>query len=180
MLALASGPIYGRRRKRTLVVGVVGRAGVVEGVLPGRVTIDGDDSASALIRMFRKSRFKEQIRAIVVNGIAMAGLNVIDVKAVEDKAHVPLMVLTRIRPNVSDFMKALDNYGSTGNPVHERKSLVERMNKERGFTKISGFYVQSGMKAAELKGIVPAAFELLRLAHLIARGISTGISKGRV
>lgn len=43
MLALASGPIYGRKRRRTLVVGVVGRAGTVEGVLSGRVTIDGDD-----------------------------------------------------------------------------------------------------------------------------------------
>ena len=181
MLALASGPIYGRKRRRTLVVGVVGRAGTVEGVLSGRVTIDGDDSSATAISMFRKSRFREQIRAIALNGIAIAGLNVVDVKRIEKATHVPVLVLTRSRPNVGEFMRALSIYQRTGvNDSERKRALVENINRERRFVKVSGFYVQSGLKAAELKGVVPVAFELLRLAHMIAKGVSTGVSGGRV
>lgn len=181
MLALASGPIYGRKRRRTLVVGVVGRAGTVEGVLSGRVTIDGDDSSATAISMFRKSRFREQIRAIVLNGIAIAGLNVVDVKRIEKATHVPVLVLTRSRPNVGEFMRALSIYQRTGvNDSERKRALIENTNRERRFVKVSGFYVQSGLKAAELKGVVPVAFELLRLAHMIAKGVSTGVSGGRV
>ena len=181
MLALASGPIYGRKRRRTLVVGVVGRAGTVEGVLSGRVTIDGDDSSATAISMFRKSRFREQIRAIALNGIAIAGLNVVDVKRIEKATHVPVLVLTRSRPNVGEFMRALSIYQRTGvNDSERKRALIENTNRERRFVKVSGFYVQSGLKAAELKGVVPVAFELLRLAHMIAKGVSTGVSGGRV
>ncbi len=181
MLALASGPIYGRKRRRTLVVGVVGRAGTVEGVLSGRVTIDGDDSSATAISMFRKSRFREQIRAIALNGIAIAGLNVVDVKRIEKATHVPVLVLTRSRPNAGEFMRALSIYQRTGvNDSERKRALIESINKERRFVKVSGFYVQSGLKAAELKGVVHVAFELLRLAHMIAKGVSTGVSGGRV
>ena len=181
MLALASGPIYGRKRRRTLVVGVVGRAGTVEGVLSGRVTIDGDDSSATAISMFRKSRFREQIRAIVLNGIAIAGLNVVDVKRIEKATHVPVLVLTRSRPNVGEFMRALSIYQRTGvNDSEKKRAIIENINKERRFVRMDGFYVQAGLDATELKGILPTAFVLLRLAHMIASGVSMGVSKGRM
>ncbi len=181
MLAVASGPIYARRRKRTLIVGVVGRHGVVEGVLSGRVAVDGDDSSSAIASLFRKSRFRLQIRAIAVNGIATAGLNVIDVRELEHRTGVPVIILTRKKPDVPEFMKAISAYAKLDAAGAETKrALVIATNKERKFSRVSGFNVQSSLDAAELKGIVPTAFELLRLAHMIANGTSTGVSKGRI
>ena len=181
VLAVASGPIYARRRKRTLIVGIVGRQGTIEGVLSGRVTIDGDDSTRAITGLIKKSRFRRQIRAIAINGIAVAGLNIVDVKELELSAHAPVIVLTRKKPDAPGFMKAIINYAKTDAESAERKrALATATNMERRFVKVSGFNVQSAIKASELKAIVPTAFELLRLAHMIAKGISTGVSSGRV
>ncbi len=46
--------------------------------------------------------------------------------------------------------------------------------------KISGFYVCSSMQDQDIKAMLASGFEALRLAHIIARGISTGVSKGRI
>ncbi len=181
VLAVASGPIYARRRRSTLIVGIVGRIGAIEGVLSGRVAIDGTDSARAIAGLFGKSRFGGQIRAIAINGVAMAGLNVVDVEALEKATRVPVVVLTRKRPSAREFMKAMDAYAKTDKAgAAARKALVSALNGDRKFVRVSGFYVQSAINEAELRGVVPTAFSLLRLAHMVATGMSAGVSKGRV
>ncbi len=181
VLAIASGPIYARRRKRTLIVGIVGRQGTIEGVLSGRVTIDGDDSTRAIAGLVKKSRFRRQIRVIAINGIAIAGLNIVDVKGLEHTTHAPVIVLTRKKPDVPGFMKAISTYAKAdAESANRKRALATATNMERGFVKVLGFNVQSAIKASELKAIIPTAFEFLRLAHMIAKGISTGVSSGRV
>jgi hypothetical protein len=179
-LAVASGPIYERKKKTTLLVGIVGRKGTVEGVLSDRVGIDGNDATRKIIKMARSSRFSSQIKAIAINGIAIAGLNVVDVKTVERKAKIPVIILTRKKPDFVALEKALKSSENQETDLIKGKiAIVKALNSERPFVKAGGFYVQSGKKIDYDKGVA-IAFELLRLAHMVAKGVSTGVSKGRI
>lgn len=60
---------------KSLVIGVVGRKGVIEGILSFSVSVDGSDATKILIARVKRSRFFQQIRLIATNGITFAGLN---------------------------------------------------------------------------------------------------------
>ncbi|MCL5101929.1 MAG: DUF99 family protein [Candidatus Marsarchaeota archaeon] len=179
VLAVASGPIYERKQKTTILVGIVGRSNEIEGVLSERVEIDGEDSTAKIMRMFGKSRFKEQVKAIAINGIAIAGLNVVDIKAIEAKLHVPVIVMTRGRPRQKLLVGALEKAPDIEGK-QKRILLVKETNSERKFAHVGGFYIQSAIEIKDILKVSKTCFELLRLAHLIAKGVSTGVSSGRV
>jgi endonuclease V-like protein UPF0215 family len=179
LLAVASGPIYERKKKTTLLVGIIGRRGTIEGVLSDRIIVDGKDASSKIIKMAHKSRFGDQIKLIAINGIALAGLNVVDVKNVEHRTGIPVVVLTRKKPDFKALEKALMHSGEGRDSINGKIAVVKALNAERPFKRAHGFHVQSDGKI-DYDKIVATAFELLRLAHMIANGVSTGISKGRI
>ena len=153
--------------------------GTIEGVLSDRIIVDGNDATSKIIKMVRKSRFGDQIKLIAINGIALAGLNVVDVKTVERRTGIPVIVLTRKKPDFEALEKALRNSGADRDSINSKIAVVKALNSERPFKKAAGFYLQADEKI-DNDSIAETAFELLRLAHMIANGVSTGVSKGRI
>ena len=64
--------------KETYVIATVFRGGdFMDGLLTCKVKVDGNDSTKKLIEMINSSKFKIQFRAILLDGIAVAGFNVI-------------------------------------------------------------------------------------------------------
>ena len=177
-VAIASGPINGR--ERALIVGVVGRDGVIEGVLSSSMEVDGDDSTARIIRMVRTSRFSEQIRLVALNGIALAGLNVVNVPQLEKALKVKAVVLTRGRPRPRLLVRALNEFSKvSGKDVGGRISLVKEQAKTESVIAY-GFHLQSSIDGSEIKKLAKPIYETLRVAHLIARGVVTGESRGRI
>lgn len=177
-VAIASGPINGRGR--ALIVGVVGRDGVIEGVLSESIEVDGEDSAERIIRMVGRSRFREQIRLVALNGIALAGLNVVNVPRLEKDLKVKTVVLTRGRPRPRLLLRALNGFSRiSGKGVKERIGLVREQAKIKP-ARVGGFHLQSTIEKGEIGRVAGSAYEMLRIAHLIARGVETGESKGRI
>jgi endonuclease V-like protein UPF0215 family len=178
ILALATAPI--QHRRTTLLIGIVGRDGIVEGVLSSRVSVDGTDATSKIIRMLRNTRFGEQIRVIATNGIALAGLNLIDTVKLENHTGTKFLSLTRTKPHPAKLAAALKHHSKIkGVGVEERMILLDRFRK-MDQNRSSGFYVQSSLDDVGVRNIITSAVKLLRLAHIIARGVSTGESKGRI
>jgi uncharacterized protein len=177
-VAVASGPI--NERKRALIVGVVGRNGVIEGILSSSIEVDGKDSALSIIRMVNSSRFKEQIKLVVLNGIALAGLNVVDIPRLENALKIKTVVLTRGKPRPMLLVRALNEFShESGKEVRERIALVKEQ-AERESVLSNGFHLQSTIEEPEIRRLVKSIYEMLRVAHLIARGVETGESKGRI
>ena len=75
-IAIASGPK--EKGKDSILVGVVFRNSYIEGLVSSTVKSDGTDSTDKIIRMIKHSKFRDQIRVLLFNGIALAGLNIID------------------------------------------------------------------------------------------------------
>ena len=180
--AITTGPIgKGSGRKsgsRALLVCVVGTLNGVEGVLSTNVTIDGDDATRKITVMIKKSRFGEQVKAIAFNGIALAGLNIVDISELDRSLSAKSMIITRHKPRPSLLMNALRALKRETNMVIGGRAELLRSQKKSAH--INGFYVQSGMDRWDTARILMTAASLLRLSHLISSGVSRGESKGRM
>ncbi len=174
--AVTSGPAS--RGKKALLVCVIMQNRALEGVLSSHVTSDGSDASSKITAMLRRSRFMEQVKLIAVNGITIAGLNVIDTKKVGRALGASFIILTRHRPRRRLLVKALRRLGRETRTSTKGRIKVVEGAAGLGFVKVGGFFAQSDTEISE--DIARTAFEALRLSHIISRGIATGESKGRV
>lgn len=178
ILALEDAP-FTRKDKKALVVGVVGRKGVVEGVLSFSVDVDGNDATERLITRVKTSRFLGQIRLIAVNGISFAGLNIIDIVRTRKELGVPVMAVTRKRPRRSLLKGALRKGHNQGTAA--KIKTIDAITKAAVLNRVGGFYVQSiGLDGDDVASVMDDVAGHLRLAHIICSGIVSGESRGRM
>jgi len=177
IMAVSCAPL---EAKRTLLVGVVSRKGYVEGVLSTHVTVDGTDSTDAIAKMLNTSRFREQVRLIAVNGIGVAGLNILDIPRTERITKTKVLSITRGKPHPSKLINALKVFSKLEKEdVKSRLQLMKNLKNLNEF-RHKGFYSQTSLEKADANRFVPEAFELLRVAHLVVSGIAKGESRGRI
>lgn len=178
-IGIDDAPFAREHRGDVRVVGAVFARTRLDGVLTTRVRRDGRNATDRVAEMIRQSRFDGHVRAVLLQGIAVAGFNVLDIHRLADALERPVLVVARRAPDVDAVRSAL--LGLPGG--RERWRLVERAGP---MEPVRGVYVQRAglsLAAAErlleettLHGALP---EPLRVAHLIAGGITTGHSRGR-
>lgn len=165
------------------VVGVVVRCpNYVEAVLTTKVHVDGTDATDVLARVIGRSRYREGLGLILLDGAALGGFNVVDIDALHAATRVPVATVTRNEPNPVAIEKAL----RARFPDWEiRLAVLRRKTLFRVETSHKPIYAAAaGMLAGELRealrrctvrGVLP---EPIRIAHLIAAGIVKGESRG--
>ncbi len=173
------------KNKKILTVGVIGRKNVVEGIVSTYIDIDGSDSTDKIIKMIKHSRFFSQIKLIALNGIALAGLNIVDIYQLKKQLKLDALIITRNKPRPNKLINALKTAAKqnrTNSENENNKIKIDQINKyknEHIFYE-KNFYIQTALDLENIKNIVEPAIALLRLSHLIARGVQTGESKGRL
>ena len=163
------------------IVGAVYASGRLDGVLSARVRRDGANATRVIAECVRSSRFFPQLHAVLLQGIAFAGFNVVDVRALHRALDLPVLVVTRRRPDLAAIRRALLNHVRGG---ARKWRLIERAGP---MEPLAGLYVQrigiapeqaaALLKRSAVNGVMP---EPLRTAHLIAGGVTTGESTSRV
>ena len=128
--------------------------------------------------MINKSKFKLQLRCILINGIALGGFNVIDIKELNQETKIPVIVVIRKYPDFKTIEKTLKKLN--------KQNKYELMQKAGPVEQIGKVYIQrkgiTQKKAREIlkltctRSLIP---EPIRVAHLIASGVITGESKGK-
>lgn len=162
------------------VVGAVFTDLRLEGVICGRVRRDGANSTRNLIQLIAESKFAAQLHLVLLQGIALAGFNVVDLYQLHDQLALPVLVVTRRPPRMQKIRTALRERVRGG----ERKwKLIERLGPVEP---LAGVFVQRvGLTPAQASAAVRRLAvhsripEPLRTAHLIAGAIATGESRGR-
>ena len=172
-------------QKYVLVVGTLFRGGeFMDGLLSCHVEKDGEDATVKLIEMINDSKFKKQIQAIFLKGIAVAGFNVINPQALSKETGVPVIVVIRDYPDYKKIYSALKGIG-----MDKKIDIIKKMPKPVKL-KLAGdkgdIYVQHvGINLEDTKELLRITCthsnvpEAIRVAHLIASGISDGQSRGR-
>jgi endonuclease V-like protein UPF0215 family len=179
VIGIDDSPFNKFKDKKILVVGVVMRGGSwIDGILSTKVSVDGNDSTKRLISMVNKCKFKPQLQCIFLNGIAVAGFNVIDVRELSKKTKLPVIIVIRRMPDIETIKKTLIKIN--------KKQKIKLLEKAGKVISINNIYIQlTGIdfeKARRILKIVCTRSllpEPLRLAHIIASGVVSGESRGR-
>ena len=170
----------GPQEKETLVVGIVARPGRLESVLSTRVELDGNDATEKMLQMVSKSRQASQIRAVFVNGVAVAGFNLIDYPRVSAKTGLPVIVVTENRPNPEEFGRAVSRWPEKAMVWKHLNRPVCSVRTEKGtvWFQFAGTDESTARDLILLFSKHSKLPEPVRLAHIIAAGLVLGESKG--
>jgi endonuclease V-like protein UPF0215 family len=174
-------PFQPHHRGDVLVVGSVFCGSRLEGVLCGKVRRDGANATSTLVRLVSETRFRPHLQAVLLQGIALAGFNVIDLQGLSGALDIPVIAISRRAPQRDAIKRALLDKVPGG---RRKWKLIERAGPMEA---LGGVYVQrvgidakatlSLIKAFAVNSSIP---EPLRTAHLIAAGVTLGESRHRV
>jgi endonuclease V-like protein UPF0215 family len=174
-------PFEREYRGDVIIVGAVYAGPRLEGVLTGRVRRDGTNATRRLTELVRGSRFARQIQLVMLQGIALAGFNVVDLHALHEALGIPVLVVVRRRPRMERVRTALLARVKGG---ARKWALIERLGNAEP---LAGVYVQrvglgrdeatAVIQRLAVQGSIP---EPLRTAHLIAGALVKGESGGRV
>jgi endonuclease V-like protein UPF0215 family len=173
-------PFARAQRGDVLLVGAVYAGTRLEGVLAGKVRRDGANATRVLAELVSRSRFRPHLQLVLLQGIAFAGFNVVDLVGLHAALGIPAMVVARKRPDLAKIRAALLEHVPGG---ARKWRLIERAGRMEA---VAGLYVQRAgislddaaraLRRLAMSGKLP---EPLRTAHLVAGGIATGESRHR-
>ena len=162
------------------VVGTVYAKARLDGVLIGEVKRDGTDAARTLARLVTQSKFARSVQLVMLQGIALAGFNVVDVFELHERLGLPVLVVARRRPDMAAIRSALLNVRGGRRKWALIEKLGEMEKLENAYVQRVGLTIEqasSALRQCTVTGIIP---EPLRVAHFIAGALVKGQSSGRV
>lgn len=179
VLGIDDAPFYKFKKGNVLVVGTIFRGGsYLDGLLSTKVKVDGNNSTKKLIDMINRCKFKPQLQAIILDGIALGGFNIINIEKLNNETKIPVIVVIRRMPDLKNIKSTLKKIG-----LGNKYKLLEKAGEVH---KIFDIFVQfKGTTFDEVKEILRITCtrslqpEPLRVAHMIASGIVEGESRGR-
>ena len=179
VLGIDDAPFEKHKKGKTLVIGTIYRGGQsLDGLLSCYVDVDGNDSTDNIIDMINKSKFKKQLKVVMIDGIAVGGFNVIDINKLYKKTGIPVIVVIRRKPDIKKIMNVLKRL-----KFNDKIKLIRKAGRVK---KINKVYIQNiGIPIEKVKDIIDVTTirgyipEPIRAAHLIAGGVTFGESRGR-
>lgn len=178
VIGIDDGPFLRSARAAVLVGVVFSTPNYVEGILRTRVAIDGVDATDRILTLLTDSPFLHGVRAVLLDGIAVGGFNLIDLDRLHAGLARPIVTVTRRLPDFPAIRSALRKYfprdatnrwrlikahplfrlpTSEGNPL--RVSAV-------GCTRAEAAII---VRRTTVRGNLP---EPLRLARMVARALA--------
>jgi len=183
ILGIDDGP-FKFNQKSVLVIGVIMRIPTyIEGICRTRVSVDGKDANKILENIIKKSNYKDQIRLIMLDGVALGGFNVVDIEKLYHATEIPVTTITRTEPDLQMIKNTLKNHFSDW---AARWKIINNLELVKVLTNYNPIYikyigiskseVQRLIKLSTIRGVLP---EPIRVAHLIATAMVKGESSGR-
>lgn len=164
-----------------MIVGVVFAGARLDGIVTARVRRDGANATEAMARMIGGCRFSAHLQLVMLQGIAVAGFNVVDPFRLHSLTRLPVIVVARRRPDLLSMREALLTRVRGG----DRKwRIIERAGP---MERVGSLWIQrAGLEPAEAAAVLErfsihsTVPEPLRVAHIVAGALERGESRGRV
>lgn len=161
------------------VVGVVFRGGYwLDGVMHTDILVDGFDATEKICTMITESHHYKQVRVIMLNGITFAGFNVVDIKALTVETRLPVIAVTRQKPDLNKIRMALEHLPKSQDRweavlnAGEGIEISTRRVGEKIYLYAAGISIVDAERIVRLTSTRSNIPEALRVAHLIASGIT--------
>jgi hypothetical protein len=177
ILGVDDGKFVPHTQGSVIVVGVVFRGGgSIDGVMHTHVAIDGFDATEQIASMITSSPHCKQLRLVMLNGITFAGFNVVDIRRLNLATKLPVVAVTRDKPDLEAVRKALNNLPKSeerwkmilaAGDIHEVRCMGKKI-----YLELAGVSLADAQEVVELTSTSSRFPEPLRVAHLIASGIT--------
>jgi endonuclease V-like protein UPF0215 family len=178
VLGVDDGPFIPHTKGQVPVIGVVFRGGYwLDGVMHTKIAVDGFDATEKIVAMITSSSHYKQLRVIMLNGVTFAGFNIVDVKALNAATKLPVITVTREKPDLAKIRKALKNLSrsqerwNTILNAGEPFEMPTRRGKKKIYMQAAGISRDDAQNILRLTSTRSNIPEALRVAHLIASGI---------
>jgi len=169
--------------KYATVIGVVMRGGYLECVLSSQVSIDGNEATAVCREMIQNTKHRQQLKAVMLDGVALGGFNIVDIQELYESTNLPIITITRDPPDFEKIKHALQN---NFYDWKKRWMILKKGDLFTVKTSHNPIYVKCagiGREEAEeiinlstIRGVIP---EPIRVAHVIASGVTRGESYGK-
>ncbi len=173
-------PFAKKHRGDVPVVGAVYAGLRLEGTVVGKVRRDGDNATKNLLGMIESSRFLQHLQLVMLQGISLAGFNVIDAPDLGRRLGLPVLVVARHAPDMGAIKQALLTNVSGGARKWRRIEKLGPMEPAGNvFVQRVGLTLGQAREVVDhfaVHGNIP---EPLRTAHLFAGALGSGQSRGR-
>jgi endonuclease V-like protein UPF0215 family len=180
VVGIDDAPFARDHRGDVLVIGTAYSGLALQGVMTTRIRRDGRNATDRLAEMIGGSRFAAHNQAVLLQGIALGGFNVVDIHELAARLAMAVLVVVRRRPRMDAVKRALLQRVPGG---ARKWQLIEQAGPVEPAGPV--FIQRAGIEhapALELlqrlssQGNVP---EPIRVAHLIGGGLVLGQSRGR-
>ncbi|MCG3222052.1 MAG: DUF99 family protein [Candidatus Heimdallarchaeota archaeon] len=131
--------------KNTFVFGVITRGyNLVEGILRTTVIVDGLDATEKISKMIIESKFRDQLKAIVLGSSTIAAFNIIDLKKLYESTSIPVITILSQLPNEKEVKGALSHLADWEEryEVLKLNPPLQKMEFKNQMSRICKMYVQ--------------------------------------
>ncbi|MBW4692570.1 MAG: DUF99 family protein [Lyngbya sp. HA4199-MV5] len=169
-------PFVRRANDPVAVAGVVCAGTRFEGMVWTQVQPDGWDATERLTQTLLHSKFLPQVHLVLLDGISLAGFNVVDLPLLAKQLDRPCVSVMRRLPRMSAIEFAIRRLPES----EHRLAILQRAGKIHAdppfYFQVCGadpIAIAAALKQLTDRGYVP---EALRLAHLITTAVVKGES----
>ncbi|MCX8173656.1 MAG: DUF99 family protein [Thermoplasmata archaeon] len=162
---------------------VVRAPNYIEGLLRATVRVDGLDATETVIKRLNGSKFIEQLDVIFVDGCTVAGFNVVDIGEIYRATGVPVISVTRKRPDLEEIgatlRKKFDDWEQRMAIISKTELHPVAAARNPIYVGIAGTDLATAklfLKRFTVQGSIP---EPLRIAHMVASLYVLGETRGR-
>jgi endonuclease V-like protein UPF0215 family len=161
----------------SLLVGLVVRgAGYLEAVYTSSVNVDKLDATHAVVQLVKGSRQLPQLKAVLLDGLTMAGFNVVDIESLHSATDVPVLTVVDKVPDPEAIRSALkakftdweERYRLISAPETHTVDLPDGGTLTCHMVGMDVGEARELLRVTTLRGHLP---EAMRMAHLVASGL---------
>lgn len=170
---------FAKTARHAPLAGVVCAGTRFEGLVWGRVRRDGWNANAEIERLLHGKKFLPQLHAVLLDGIAFGGFNVVDLPALAESLGLPCATVMRRLPDLAAIERAMGRMPRAGARLERLRRAGEIHVRAPFVFQVAGCdpdAMHRVLMAVTDRGHVP---EALRLAHLIGSAVVTGESSRR-
>ncbi|MHB1435897.1 MAG: endonuclease dU [Thermoplasmata archaeon] len=145
----------------------------IEAVGRSFVTVDGTDASDRILDLVRATAHVADLRALLLDGPLVGGFNVVDLDRLAEELQVPIVTVSRHRPDLGRIRAVLERYFPED--AAERWRFLRRHPPrpwDRGpaplWGSVLGAHRRDAARLLERAAVEGRWPEPLRLAHLVA------------